>query len=83
MSVRWVVITQDNDQKGYRLGLRQRLAGNVADMQSRRVRSISEAKHEARRLFGGLLRWQEREDVGLGGQPYVMAVAEINVEPRD
>jgi hypothetical protein len=74
----FVLITANNDG-GYRIQLRSRLAGTTPDMQSRRMRSVSEAKHDAHRLFG-LLQWQTREESGLAGQPYVELVADIHAE---
>ena len=81
MTVRWVVIIRNQDG-GFRLQLRSRLAATLADMQSRRIDRLGTARRDAERLFGPL-RWQAREDVGLGGQPYVEAVAEVEITGRE
>jgi hypothetical protein len=79
--VRWIVITRDNDG-GYRIQLRSRLAGTAPEMLTRKQRTPSEARREAERIFGDGLYWQSRHDVGLDGQPYVVEVAEIEIRRR-
>lgn len=73
----YVVVVQNKDS-GYSIQLRLRRAATVPDMQSRKLRSAHEAKHEAQRIFGPL-NWISREDAELTGQPYVVCAAEIEV----
>jgi hypothetical protein len=72
----WVAVTKDR-HRGYHVSIRLGRASNTPMMQSRRLDSPSEARREARRIFGERLNWITGDQAGLQGQPWVLEIAEV------
>ena len=76
--VAWVAITKDR-HGGYRVVVRLHRANNTSVMTSRRLTGPSDARREARRIFGDALHWLTGEQAGLHNQPWVMEIAELHI----
>ena len=74
----WVAITKDRHQ-GYHIQLRLHRTSNTPIMQSRRHSSPSDARKEARLIFGERLDWMTGDQAGLHNQPWVLEIAEIEL----
>jgi len=72
----YLVVTRDNDG-GYRLQLRDKLAATQPIAQSRKEAGLSEARKQARRLAGDQLQWRSGKDLGL--QDYVVEATVVEV----
>jgi hypothetical protein len=75
--VAWVAITKDR-HGGYRVVMRLHRANNTSAMTSRRLAGPSDARREARRLFGERLNWMTGYQAGLHNQPWVLEIAELH-----
>jgi len=73
----YLVIIKNKDG-GYATQLRSRPAATIPDMQSRRQKGYSQAVRDAERIFGSL-RWMDPVAFGITNQPYVVAMAMVNV----
>lgn len=75
----FVVITKDRHE-GYHVAVRLHQRSNTPLMQSRRLRSPSEARNEAKQIWGPL-HWVAGRDAGLHNQPWVVEIAEVQICP--
>lgn len=75
----YIVITKDRHE-GYHVAVRLHQRANTPVMQSRRLRNASEARHEARQIWGPL-HWVAGADAGLHNQPWVIEIAEVHICP--
>ena len=74
----WVAIAKDRHQ-GYHIYLRLHRTSNTPIMQSRRLSSPSDARKEARLIFGEHLDWMTGDQAGLHNQPWVLEIAEVKL----